>query len=70
MRIIKTKIAGLKIIILKKNKDFRGELTETYRKKLLNGKDLIFDYKVFSKKNILRGFHFQYNYQQIKYIQY
>ena len=68
MRIIKTKIAGLKIIKLKKNKDFRGELTETYRKKLLKGKDLIFDYKVFSKKNILRGLHFQYNYQQIKYI--
>tara|TARA_B100001996_G_scaffold349807_1_gene308758 strand:+ start:138 stop:674 length:537 start_codon:yes stop_codon:yes gene_type:complete len=68
MKIIKTKFSGLKIIKLKKNNDFRGNLSETYRKKLLKGKDLIFDYKVFSKKNVLRGFHFQYNYQQIKYL--
>ena len=68
MKIIKTKFSDLKIVKLKKNSDLRGNLIETYRKKLLKGKNLIFDYKVFSRKNVLRGFHFQYNYQQIKYV--
>ena len=68
MLIKKTKFNGLKIIKSKKNIDFRGNLVETYRKKLIKGNDLIFDYKVFSKKNILRGFHFQYKHSQIKYV--
>ena len=68
MKIIKTKFSGLQIVKFKKNSDSRGYLVETYRKKLLKGKDLIFDYKVFSKKNVFRGFHFQYNYPQIKFI--
>ena len=68
MRIIKTKFFGLKIVKSKKNNDLRGNLVETYRKKILKGKNLIFDYKVLSKKNVLRGLHFQYNFQQIKYV--
>ena len=68
MKIKKTKFNGLKIITLTKNNDFRGNLVETYRKNLFNNKDLIFDYKVFSKKNVLRGFHFQHKNKQIKYI--
>jgi dTDP-4-dehydrorhamnose 3,5-epimerase len=68
MKVINTNFSGLKIIKLKKHSDSRGSLTETYRKKTLSGKDLIFDYKVSSKKNIIRGFHFQYKSQQVKHI--
>ena len=68
MKIIKTNFSGLKIIKLKKHSDNRGSLIETYRKKVLGGERLIFDYKVFSKKNIIRGFHFQYKYPQVKHI--
>ena len=50
MKIIKTKFANLRIVKLKKNSDSRGHLAETYRKNLFKGKDLIFDYKVYSKK--------------------
>ena len=68
MKIIKTPFKGLKIIKLKKHSDKRGNLVETFRENRLKGKKLIFDYRVFSKKNILRGFHFQTKYPQIKYI--
>ena len=68
MKITKTKIQGLKIIKLKKNNDSRRNLVEFYRKNKIKGKNLIFDYKVLSKKNVLRGFHFQFKYQQVKYI--
>ena len=68
MKLIKTKIEGLKIIKLKRNNDSRGYLAETYNKKLIGGKELVFDYKVISKKNIFRGFHFQYKFQQVKLI--
>ena len=68
MKLIKTKIEGLKIIKLKRNNDSRGYLAETYNKKVIGGKELVFDYKVISKKNIFRGFHFQYKFQQVKLI--
>tara|TARA_Y100000992_G_scaffold22185_1_gene12724 strand:+ start:146 stop:682 length:537 start_codon:yes stop_codon:yes gene_type:complete len=68
MKLIKTKFKDLKIIRLKRNNDSRGYLAETYNKKLIGGKALIFDYKVISKKNIFRGFHFQYKFQQVKLI--
>ena len=68
MKLIKTKIEGLKIIKLKRNNDSRGYLAETYNKKLIGGQELVFDYKVISKKNIFRGFHFQYKFQQVKLI--
>ena len=43
-------------------------MAETYNKKLIGGKELVFDYKVISKKNIFRGFHFQYKFQQVKLV--
>ena len=68
MKIIKTNFSGLKIIKLKKNLDKRGYLVETFRKSKIDDKNLVFDYSVFSKKNIIRGFHFQYKQSQAKYI--
>ena len=68
MKLLNTKFKDLKIIKLKRNKDSRGYLAETYNKKLIGGKELVFDYKVISKKNIFRGFHFQYKFQQVKLI--
>ena len=50
MKFKKTSFSGLKIIKLKQNSDDRGHLVEIYKKKLFKEKDLIFDYKVFSKK--------------------
>ena len=38
MKIIKTKFSDLKIIKLKKNKDARGNLVETFKKKKLQQK--------------------------------
>ena len=67
MKIIKTKFKGLLIIKQTKNKDGRGYLRETFNKKIIN-KKLIFEYYTFSKKNVLRGFHFQSKFPQSKYI--
>ena len=68
MKIIKTNFSGLKIIKLKKNLDKRGYLVETFRKSKIYDKNLVFVYSVFSKKNIIRGFHFQHKQSQAKYI--
>ena len=67
MKIYKTKIKDLLVIKQKNNIDSRGSLRETYNKKLLN-KKFVFEYCTTSKKNILRGFHFQYKFQQAKYV--
>ena len=58
MKIIKTKFKGL--LILKQNnyKDKRGNLRVTYNKKQFK-KNFIYEYCTVSKKNVLRGFHFQ-----------
>ncbi len=58
MKIIKTKFSDLKIIKLKKNSDFRGNLIETYRKKLLKGKNFILTTKFFQEKMCLEDFIF------------
>ena len=68
MRIINTGFKGLKIIAHKSHSDFRGSLRETYNKKIINWDKFIFDYATISKKNVLRGFHFQYRRQQSKLI--
>ena len=68
MKVIKTKFSGLKIIKQKKFFDFRGNLRETFRKKIIKWDDLIFDFATVSKKNVLRGFHFQYKFQQAKFV--
>jgi len=68
MRVISTKFKGLKIIQQKKYGDNRGNLRETFRKKIIKWDKLIFDYATTSKTNVLRGFHFQTKYKQAKYV--
>ncbi len=67
MKIIKTKIKDLVIVKQKNNFDSRGNLRETFNKKKLK-KKFVFEYCTTSKKNVLRGFHFQYKHQQCKYV--
>jgi len=68
MNVIDTDFNGLKIISHKRNSDSRGSLRETYNKKIIKWDNLVFDYATVSKKNVLRGFHFQYKNQQVKYV--
>ena len=68
MKVLKTKFSGLKIIQQKKNSDNRGNLRETYRKNIVNWGELVFDYATSSKKNVLRGFHFQHKFLQAKFV--
>ena len=68
MKVIKTNFKGLKIIKQKDNKDNRGSLRETYNKKIVGNSNFIFEYCTSSKKNIVRGFHFQSKFQQAKYV--
>ena len=67
MKIQKTKIKDLLVVKQKNNIDNRGSLREVYNKKLLN-KKFVFEYCTTSKKNVLRGFHFQTKFQQSKYV--
>ena len=67
MIVKKTNIKGLLIIKQKNNFDDRGNLRETFNKKNLN-KNFIFEYCTTSKKNVLRGFHFQSRFKQSKYV--
>ena len=68
MRIINTGFKDLRIIVHKSHSDFRGSLRETYNKKIINWDKFIFEYATISKKNVLRGFHFQYKQQQAKLV--
>ena len=68
MKLLKTKITGLKIIKTKIFKDARGFLKETFRKNILNNKEFPFDVMSFSKKNVLRGLHMQTHKPQAKII--
>ena len=68
MHIIDTKFKGLKIIQQKKIGDSRGSLREIFRRKIIKWDNLIFDYATVSKKNVLRGFHFNSKYPQAKYV--
>ena len=67
MKIIKTKFKGL--LILKQNNymDKRGNLRVTYNKKQFK-KNFIYEYCTVSKKNVLRGFHFQTKFIQSKFV--
>ena len=67
MKIIKTKFEGLFIVKQKRNQDRRGFLRETFNNKILK-KKFCFEYFTYSKKNVLRGFHFQINKPQSKYV--
>ena len=52
MRVINTKIEGLKIIQQSKHGDRRGYLRETFIKRIIKWDELIFDYATSSKKNV------------------
>ena len=67
MKIIKTKIKGLIIVKQKNNFDKRGNLRETFNLKKMN-KKFVFEYCTTSKKNVIRGFHFQTKFQQAKFV--
>ena len=67
MKIKKTKFKDLLVIYQKNNIDNRGSLRETFNKKILK-KKFIFEYCTTSKKDVLRGFHFQYKTKQSKYV--
>ena len=58
MKIIKTKISELVIIKSKKHRDARGFFREIYQEKVLK-KKFVFDCFSTSKKDVLRGLHFQ-----------
>tara|TARA_Y100001970_G_C14040922_1_gene753680 strand:+ start:518 stop:1054 length:537 start_codon:yes stop_codon:yes gene_type:complete len=68
MKIINTKFKGLKIIKQKNNFDFRGSLRETHSQKIVSYNNFIFEYCTTSKKNVLRGFHFQTKFKQAKFV--
>ena len=67
MKIKKTKFKGLVIVSQKNNTDTRGCLRETFNDKILK-KKFIFEYCTTSKKNVLRGFHFQLKNKQSKFV--
>ena len=67
MIVKKTKFKNLLIIKQKNNQDSRGNLRETFNNRFLK-KKFIFEYCTTSKKNVLRGFHFQFKNKQSKYV--
>ena len=67
MHILKTKLKDLLIIKSEIFSDKRGFFKETNKKKILN-KNLIFDCLSHSKKNTIRGLHFQRTNPQGKFI--
>tara|TARA_B100000795_G_C22688228_1_gene394548 strand:- start:169 stop:702 length:534 start_codon:yes stop_codon:yes gene_type:complete len=68
MKLVNTKIEGLKIIKSEIFKDKRGFLREFYRKNIINNQEFPFDMVSMSKKNVLRGLHIQTNKPQAKII--
>ena len=67
MIIKKTRFKDLLIVRQKNRSDKRGNLRETFNDKVLN-KKFVFEYCTTSKKNVLRGFHFQTKFKQSKYV--
>ena len=68
MKITNTKFKGLKVIKQDVFKDKRGYLRITHNQKLIKKKNFVFEYCTTSKKNSLRGFHFQHKDLQAKYV--
>ena len=67
MKIINTKISGLKIIQSKNYYDPRGYFREVFKKNKIK-KNFIFGCLSKSKKNVLRGLHLQTKFSQAKLI--
>ena len=68
MRIKSTKFKDLKIISSPVHKDNRGYFREVFKKKFFSKKKFVFTCISSSKKNVLRGMHFQKNFAQGKYL--
>ena len=68
MKIVKTKFKDLKLVKQDVYKDKRGSLKIIHNEKIIKKREFIFEYCTTSKKNALRGFHFQYKDQQAKYV--
>lgn len=68
MKLLNTKIIGLKIIKSKIYIDKRGFFKEVFKKKILKNMDFPFDIMSLSKKNALRGLHLQMVNSQAKII--
>ena len=68
MKIFNTKFKGLMIVKQDSYRDKRGLLKVTHNEKIIKKKNFIFEYCTISKKNALRGFHFQHKFQQVKYV--
>ena len=68
MKILKTKFKDLLVVKQKNNFDKRGSLRETFNKKVFRHNKFVFEYCTSSKNKSLRGFHFQYKFQQAKYV--
>lgn len=68
MKILKTKIKDLKIIKSNIYNDNRGFLREIYKKKVVGKTSFPFDIITYSKKNVLRGLHFQTKKSQAKIV--
>jgi len=68
MKVFDTKIKDLKIIQNIRFIDNRGFLRITFHNKIVDLNKFLFEYAVTSKKNVIRGLHFQYKYQQAKLV--
>ena len=66
MKIIHTKFKDLKLIKTKIFKDQRGFFKEVFKNKVVQNDNFIFDCMSYSKKNVLRGLHFQKKKPQTK----
>ena len=67
MKIINTKIAGLKILKSNNFYDSRGYFREVFKRKVIK-KNFVFGCLSKSKKNVLRGLHLQTKFSQAKFI--
>ena len=68
MKVLKTPINGLLVIKQSSHKDNRGSLREISNHRIINNKIFKYEYSSMSKKNVVRGFHFQTKFQQIKFV--
>ena len=68
MKLLNTKIVGLKIIKSQIYNDKRGYFKEVFKKSILKNIEFPFDIMSYSKKNVLRGLHLQTVNSQAKII--
>ncbi len=68
MKIINTKFKDLKVVKYNSHSDQRGYFKEILKNKLFKNKNFIFWSVSKSKKNVIRGIHFQKKIPQNKYV--